>query len=126
MTLFAAVFMFTVMMAATVIIIISDNKTKRGDKSFKKISITKGKKLECNDGHSNVYDGVPLYRCKRCGAHAVIVSLTNAKQEITFYARCKECGQGTAISPDLGFVINNWNCSFGIKPKDIMGPPMKL
>lgn len=126
MTLFAACFIFTVIIVSMTIIILSDNKTRRGDKVLKKISITKGKSLYSNDGHSNVYDGVPLYRCKRCGAHAVIVSLINAKQEITFYARCKECGQGTAISSDLGFIINNWNCSFGMKPKDIMGPPMKL
>lgn len=120
MTLLAACFIFTVIMAAAVIIIISDNKTKRVDKNDK--NITKSD----NEINTNVYDGVPLYRCSRCGSHAVVVSILTKNKDLLFYARCKECGRSTETNEDLGFVINTWNCNFGTKPKDIMGPPMKL
>lgn len=112
-----------VLVIAAVAIIISDNKTE-----VRKAEIKHNNKKNISDktDTSCVYDGVPLYRCKRCGAHAVVVSFMNKAQKPIFYVRCKECGQGTETSPDLGFVMKNWNCGFGIKPKDIMGPPMKL
>lgn len=103
MALFAAVFMFTITIAAVVIVIISDNKKKQIE--------TKHKSLELLQEETRVYDGIPIVKCNLCGGRGVIVHKIKGK-DIFFNARCRDCGRTLCNSdggPDLGFVMNEWN-----------------
>ena len=104
MALFAAMIMFLAVIAAVVIVIISDNK--------KELAKANGQsKSNIPQEINRVYDGIPIAKCYLCGGKAVILGKVKTK-DILFNARCKDCERilfDDEGCPDLGYVLNEWN-----------------
>lgn len=108
MALFAATVMFLAVVGAVVFVIVSDNKKEI---AMKQMNNSKDKKAIDSGNINRVYDGIPISKCNLCGGRGVIVSKSNNK-DILFNARCRDCGRTLFKddgSPDLGFVMNEWN-----------------
>ena len=110
MNVIAAMIMFIAVVAAMVIIIVSDNKHRNdGNKRTKKNS----------EPERWVYDGAPLTRCSRCNGHAVIVGFKKPNEHPDWYIRCKDCDYTNGVTnKDLGLVMNQWHVSNAINNDD--------